>query len=249
MEIRYIAKKRVWADRFPALSTSPCKSLSHWPPRELISTSILCGLNELYPVPTVILLSIVIFGLGHIQPLEGLGSRNHQPLWRSDHGRKVYSSHFARVSSHYCFPHSSLCISSQVPIGDGDPVQCPIHQNRLIPLTVPPLHILHCISSSPISVHLFIAYITPSSSFLVCESLPVDNHSMVHWEEQVRLSFLLQYHKYKLLLTSSFLQQVHYLMCLAANYAHIKDQEKFMDLQEIQFLHESEMSTLPKDRF
>ena len=43
--------------------------------------------------------------------------------------------------------------------------------------------------------------------------------------------------------------QVHYLMCLAANYAHIKDQEKFMDLQEIQFLHESEMSTLPKDRF
>ncbi|XP_042211207.1 RNA-binding motif protein, X-linked-like-3 isoform X2 [Homarus americanus] len=45
------------------------------------------------------------------------------------------------------------------------------------------------------------------------------------------------------------LSLVHYLMCLAANYAHIKDQEKFMDLQEIQFLHESEMSTLPKDRF
>ncbi|XP_069982798.1 neuronal membrane glycoprotein M6-a isoform X2 [Penaeus vannamei] len=51
---------------------------------------------------------------------------------------------------------------------------------------------------------------------------------------------------------SSFLvilSLVHYLMCLAANYAHIKDQEKFMDLQEIQFLQESEMSTLPKDRF
>lgn len=45
------------------------------------------------------------------------------------------------------------------------------------------------------------------------------------------------------------LSLIHYLMCLAANYAHIKDQEKFMDLQEIQFLHESEMSTLPKDRF
>lgn len=45
------------------------------------------------------------------------------------------------------------------------------------------------------------------------------------------------------------LSLVHYLMCLAANYAHIKDQEKFMDLQEIQFLQESEMSTLPKDRF
>lgn len=42
---------------------------------------------------------------------------------------------------------------------------------------------------------------------------------------------------------------IHYLMCLSANYAHIKDQEKFMDLQEIQYLHESEMSTLPKDRF
>ncbi|XP_076031294.1 uncharacterized protein LOC143019506, partial [Oratosquilla oratoria] len=45
------------------------------------------------------------------------------------------------------------------------------------------------------------------------------------------------------------LSLIHYLMCLAANYAHIKDQEKFMDLQEIQFLQESEMSTLPKDRF
>lgn len=45
------------------------------------------------------------------------------------------------------------------------------------------------------------------------------------------------------------LSLIHYLMCLAANYAHIKDQEKFNDLQEIQFLQESEMSTLPKDRF
>ncbi|CAL4086021.1 unnamed protein product, partial [Meganyctiphanes norvegica] len=45
------------------------------------------------------------------------------------------------------------------------------------------------------------------------------------------------------------LSLIHYLMCLASNYAHIKDQEKFMDLQEIQFLQESEMSTLPKDRF
>ena len=41
-------------------------------------------------------------------------------------------------------------------------------------------------------------------------------------------------------------------MCLAANYAHIKNQEKFMelrDLQDMQFLNDSEMSTLPKDRF
>ncbi|KAK8397368.1 hypothetical protein O3P69_004825 [Scylla paramamosain] len=45
------------------------------------------------------------------------------------------------------------------------------------------------------------------------------------------------------------LSLVHYLMCLAANYAHIKDHGKLMELQEMQFLHESEMSTLPKDRF
>ena len=38
-------------------------------------------------------------------------------------------------------------------------------------------------------------------------------------------------------------------MCLAANYAHIKDHSKLMELQELQFLHESELSTLPKDRF
>lgn len=43
---------------------------------------------------------------------------------------------------------------------------------------------------------------------------------------------------------------IHYLMCLSANYAHIKDQEKFMDLQDLQYIRESsEMSTLPKDRF
>lgn len=38
-------------------------------------------------------------------------------------------------------------------------------------------------------------------------------------------------------------------MCLAANYTRIKDQEKFKDLQELQYLQESEMGTLPKDRF
>jgi len=44
---------------------------------------------------------------------------------------------------------------------------------------------------------------------------------------------------------------VHYLMCLSANYAHIKDSEKFADLQELQYLHEhgGEMGTLPKERF
>ncbi|GBM76266.1 Neuronal membrane glycoprotein M6-b [Araneus ventricosus] len=42
---------------------------------------------------------------------------------------------------------------------------------------------------------------------------------------------------------------LHYIMCLAANYTRIKDQEKFKDLQELQYLQDSEMGTLPKDRF
>ncbi|XP_021003970.1 neuronal membrane glycoprotein M6-a [Parasteatoda tepidariorum] len=42
---------------------------------------------------------------------------------------------------------------------------------------------------------------------------------------------------------------VHYIMCLAANYTRIKDHEKFKDLQELQYLQDSEMGTLPKDRF
>uniref|UniRef100_A0A182PLZ4 Uncharacterized protein n=1 Tax=Anopheles epiroticus TaxID=199890 RepID=A0A182PLZ4_9DIPT len=42
---------------------------------------------------------------------------------------------------------------------------------------------------------------------------------------------------------------VHYLMCLAANYAHIRDHEKFQELQEIQNLTEMEYSAASKDRF
>ncbi|GFW24679.1 neuronal membrane glycoprotein M6-b [Trichonephila clavipes] len=34
---------------------------------------------------------------------------------------------------------------------------------------------------------------------------------------------------------------LHYIMCLAANYTRIKDQEKFKDLQELQYLQDSEM--------
>ncbi|KAF0296210.1 Neuronal membrane glycoprotein M6-a [Amphibalanus amphitrite] len=45
------------------------------------------------------------------------------------------------------------------------------------------------------------------------------------------------------------LSLVNYLMCLAANYAHIKDQEKFVDLSEMQYLQVSEPGTLAKDRF
>jgi len=45
---------------------------------------------------------------------------------------------------------------------------------------------------------------------------------------------------------------VHYLMCLSANYAHIKDHEKLQDFQELQYFTtgESEMTALAgKDRF
>lgn len=42
---------------------------------------------------------------------------------------------------------------------------------------------------------------------------------------------------------------VHFLMCLAANYAHIRDHEKFQELQEMQNLTEMEYSAASKDRF
>lgn len=45
------------------------------------------------------------------------------------------------------------------------------------------------------------------------------------------------------------LSLVHYLICLAANYAHIRDHEKFQELQEIQNLTEMEFSAASKDRF
>lgn len=45
------------------------------------------------------------------------------------------------------------------------------------------------------------------------------------------------------------LSLVHYLMCLAANYAHIRDHEKFQELQELQNLTEMEYSAASKDRF
>lgn len=43
---------------------------------------------------------------------------------------------------------------------------------------------------------------------------------------------------------------IHYLMCLSANYAHIRDHEKFQELQELQYLQDPEMSVAgSKDRF
>lgn len=41
------------------------------------------------------------------------------------------------------------------------------------------------------------------------------------------------------------LSLVHYLMCLAANYAHIRDHEKLQEFQEIQYLQEIDYE--PKD--
>lgn len=45
-----------------------------------------------------------------------------------------------------------------------------------------------------------------------------------------------------------FLKQIHYLMCLSANYAHIRDHEKFQELQEMQILAEPDLAA-SKDRF
>lgn len=45
------------------------------------------------------------------------------------------------------------------------------------------------------------------------------------------------------------LSLVHYLMCLSANYAHIRDHEKFQELQEMQNLNEMDYSATSKDRF
>jgi hypothetical protein len=38
-------------------------------------------------------------------------------------------------------------------------------------------------------------------------------------------------------------------MCLSANYAHIKESEKFQDLEEIHRLKDSELTSLTKDRY
>lgn len=44
------------------------------------------------------------------------------------------------------------------------------------------------------------------------------------------------------------LSLIHYLMCLSANYAHIRDHEKLQELQELQYLQDAEL-TSSKDRF
>lgn len=43
---------------------------------------------------------------------------------------------------------------------------------------------------------------------------------------------------------------IHYLMCLSANYAYIRDQEKLHDLEDLRYLHsESEMTALAGKRY
>jgi len=43
---------------------------------------------------------------------------------------------------------------------------------------------------------------------------------------------------------------IHYLMCLSANYAHIRDHEKFQELQDLQYLQDGEIPLAgSKDRF
>lgn len=43
--------------------------------------------------------------------------------------------------------------------------------------------------------------------------------------------------------------QIHYLMCLSANYAHIRDHEKFQDLQELKYLQGSDPSIHSRGRY
>jgi hypothetical protein len=51
-------------------------------------------------------------------------------------------------------------------------------------------------------------------------------------------------------MTCMFVPQIHYLICLSANYAHIRDHEKFQELQELQYLQDPELSMAgSKDRF
>nr|XP_023011955.1 proteolipid protein DM beta isoform X1 [Leptinotarsa decemlineata] len=44
------------------------------------------------------------------------------------------------------------------------------------------------------------------------------------------------------------LSLIHYLMCLAANYAHIRDQEKFLQFQDLQMLNDND-ALVGKNRF
>lgn len=44
------------------------------------------------------------------------------------------------------------------------------------------------------------------------------------------------------------LSLIHYLMCLSANYAHIRDHEKFQELQDLHYLTDPDMGG-SKDRF
>ncbi|KAL1116104.1 hypothetical protein AAG570_005599 [Ranatra chinensis] len=44
------------------------------------------------------------------------------------------------------------------------------------------------------------------------------------------------------------LSLVHFLVCLSANYAHIRDHEKLQELQELQYLNDPDL-TSSKDRF
>lgn len=45
------------------------------------------------------------------------------------------------------------------------------------------------------------------------------------------------------------LSLVHYLICLSANYAHIRDHDKFQELQEMQYLSDPDALISSKDRF
>jgi hypothetical protein len=99
---------------------------------------------------------------------------------------------------------------------------------------------LDLITHSSILFHCFLDWLFPNGTTIddlqVCgpEELKLFCKDYV---EVAEVSFILS-------TVASFvvsLALVHYLMCLASNYAYIRDQEKISDLQEMQYLHESIM--------
>nr|CAD7392613.1 unnamed protein product [Timema cristinae] len=149
----------------------------------------------------------------------------------------------------------------------GGRISCAVVSHLVVfytPLTVPTLLGSSCCvswslshSSSPSSgrcapIHKF----RPTGSFMFPnntrpEDMEVcDTHELKlfckDYVERAEIMFILATVACLLVILSL----VHYLMCLSANYAHIRDHEKFQELQDLQCLQEPELSMGgSKDRF
>ncbi|XP_077292529.1 neuronal membrane glycoprotein M6 isoform X2 [Arctopsyche grandis] len=87
---------------------------------------------------------------------------------------------------------------------------------------------------------------TPQEDMKVCEPHEVKSFCK-DYVEKAEVMFILATVSCLLVILSL----IHYLMCLSANYAHIRDHEKFQELQEIQYLAEMDENNVhtSKDRF